>query len=163
MKKLCALAIAVLGGCENKVGVSGWPFDPVQFFAGHTHGEARLRLITGVSRRVSVDSIGTSDGRGGLVLGQAIREDGQAERVRRWTIQPAGPNHWTGTLTDAVGPVDVRRTTTDVTIRYRMKSGPEVEQHLQLPPGGQAWNHMTVSRFGIRVATLDEQIRKLPQ
>jgi hypothetical protein len=158
------LAGAILGGCNNSssnLAVTGSPFDPVRFFTGHTHGEARLRLITRASRHVSVDSVGTPDGRGGLTLDQAIQEERQPARTRRWVIRPAGPSRWTGTLTDATGPVAIERTPSDVVIRYRMKSGPEVEQHLQLPPGAMAWNHMTVSRFGIRVATLDEQVRKL--
>lgn len=163
MKRAIAVVGVVLGGCSSNPEVTGWPFDPVQFFTGHTHGEARLRLVTGASRHVSVDSVGTPDGHGGLILDQSIREGVQPARSRQWVIRPAGPNHWTGTLTDATGPVAIERTRTDVVIRYRMKSGGEVEQHLQLPPGGRAWNHMTVSRFGITVATLDEQIRKLPR
>jgi len=163
MKRAIALAAGILCGCGSNPGATGWPFDPVHFFTGHTHGEARLRLVTGASRQVSIDSIGTPDGGGGLVLDQTIQEGKQPARMRRWVIHPAGPNHWTGTLTDAIGPVTIDRTSSEVIIHYQMKSGNEVEQHLQLPPGGLVTNHMEVSRFGINVATLDEQIRKLPQ
>jgi hypothetical protein len=48
------------------------------------------------------------------------------------------------------------------TIRYRMKSGLAVAQQLALQPGGRTLlNRLTVTKFGIRVATLDETIRKL--
>ena len=48
----------------------------------------------------------------------------------------------------------------EVIISYRMQNGAKVEQHLQRPPAGVVENHMMVTRFGIRLATLDEQIRK---
>jgi hypothetical protein len=164
VRRSVALVACALAGCSGSdVETTGWPFDPVKFFTGHTQGDATLRLISGASHRVSVDSRGRPDGHGGLVLDQRIREAGKPERTRQWVLHPAGPNRWTGTLTDAVGPVAVERTSEDVTIRYRMHGGAEVEQHLGLPPGGAtADNHLTVSRFGIRLATLDEKIRKVP-
>jgi hypothetical protein len=43
-----------------------------------------------------------------------------------------------------------------------MKNGARVEQHLQQErPAGTVSNHMTVSGFGVRLATLDERIRKV--
>ena len=81
--------------------------------------------------------------------------------IRKWILAPEGKDHWTGTLTDAEGPVRVDRTATDVVIRYRMHGGAEVEQHLQRPPNGIVENHMTVTRLGIRLAALDEQIHKV--
>lgn len=165
MRRTVWLILCALGGCSDNSQApgTGGPFDPVQFFAGHTTGAAKLHLITGATRSVAVDSMGTPDGHGGLVLDQTIREQGKSARVRRWVLQPAGPNRWGGTLTDANGPVLVERTPSDVTIRYRMKSGPEVEQHLQLASAGVASNHLSVQRFGIEIATLDERIRKLPK
>ena len=159
MKRAFALLAFLPGACDNSsVAVAGWPFDPVQFFAGHTRGDATLRLVTGGRRHVSVDSHGTPDGHGGLVLDQTISEQGSKTRTRRWILHPDGANHWSGTLTDAAGDVQVERTPTDVVIRYRMKNGAHGEQHLQQPPGGAVLNHMTVARFGIRLATLDERI-----
>jgi hypothetical protein len=155
----------MLAGCHQtrQTAAAGGPFDPVKFFTGHSAGEAELHLLTGSKRRVTVDSMGTPDGRGGLLLDQAIKEERKAPRVRRWVLRPNGTNHWTGTLTDAKGAVEVVRTPTDVVIRYRMKSGPAVEQHLELASPGLAENHMSVTRFGVEVATLDERIRKLAQ
>lgn len=160
-RHLWVMACLALGACKDSTPVTGWPFDPVEFFAGHTQGEAKLQTLTGRSHAVSVDSVGKSDGRGGLILKQKIVEDREPPRIRTWTIRPTGPNHWSGTLTDAAGPVSVERTSADVTIRYRMRNGASVEQHLEKPPGVVVDNHMTVSRFGIRLARLDEQIRKL--
>ena len=161
MKRALALLAFLPAACDSSsVAVTGWSFDPVQFFAGHTQGDATLRLVTGGRHHVSVDSHGTPDGHGGLVLDQTIREQGSKTRTRRWILHPEGANRWSGTLTDAAGHVAVERTPTDVAIRYRMKNGAHVEQHLQQPPSGAVLNHMTVSRFGIRLATLDERITK---
>ena len=164
MKRSTALLLTCsLAACSSSsdVALTGWPFDPVEFFTGHTHGQATLKLITGASRHVSVDSHGRFDGKGGLVLDQLINEQGSRPRMRRWTLHPAGADRWTGTLTDAAGPVVVQRTKSDVTIEYTMHNRARVEQHLQLPPGGIADNHLSVSRFGLKLATLDERIRKL--
>jgi len=160
--KRAALLACVLGGCHsNHTATTRWPFDPVAFFTGHTHGEAALRMITGARHRVSIDSYGVGDGHGGLRLDQGIREEGKAPRARLWILHPSGPNRWSGTLTDAKGPVEVERMPSEVVITYRMKNGANVEQHLQLPPGGIAQNHMEVTRLGLKLAALDERIRKL--
>ena len=165
MKRAFAFLAFALAGCSGSgsdVPATGWPFDPLQFFTGHTQGQATLHLVTGTSRRVLVDSHGTPDRHGGLVLDQVTREAGKPASSRRWVLRPAGPNRWSGTLTEASGPVSVERTPAAVVIRYTMHNGANVEQHLQMPPGGVVDNRLTVSRFGIRLATLDEKIRKVP-
>ncbi|MEP6983783.1 MAG: hypothetical protein ABI853_09085 [Sphingomicrobium sp.] len=163
MKALAILPLLAMAGCRGNVPVTGLPFDPVQFFSGHTQGNARLHTIFGVSHAILVDSRGLPDGRGGLVLDQRVAEQGSAPRSRQWRIHPAGRDRWSGTLSDARGPITILRTNSDVVIRYRMHNGAAVEQHLQVPPSGAVENHMTVSHFGIRLATLDEQIKKLPR
>lgn len=163
MKRVWALAICALSACNDNDGgaVTGSSFDPVHFFSGHTRGDATLNLITGAKRHVSVDSHGLPDGHGGLRLDQTIREEGKPARSRRWLLKPASTDHWTGTLSDADGPVAVERTPADVIITYRMTNGAHVEQHLRMPPGGVVENRMAVSRFGIELASLDERIRKV--
>src|SRR6185295_13531630 len=118
-RALCGACLCVmLSVCSDSTPVTGWPFDPIEFFTGHTRGEARLRTIVGSSRRVLVDSVGTPDGHGGLVLVQTIAEQGHPPRVRRWALHPAGKNRWAGALTDAAGAATVTRTSADVTIAY---------------------------------------------
>ena len=103
MRRSGLLLLCMLGGCDesSRAPVTGSPFNPVQFFTGHTAGEAKLSVISGATRRVTVDSMGSPDGHGGLTLNQKISEEGKASRARTWLLQPAGTNHWTGTLTDA--------------------------------------------------------------
>ena len=159
MKRRCALLL-VLAGCSSDVPTTGWPFDPIAFFSGRTHGEATLHILLGGSRHIVVDGVGEADGQGGLILDQRIAEEGKRPRLRRWVLHAAGPNRWTGTLSDAKGPVTVERTPAGVSIRYRTHSGQDVAQTLQRPSGGDVDNHLTVSKWGIRLARLDETITK---
>ena len=159
--KVVALLLA-LAGCSKPPPVAGSSFDPLKFFSGHSHGNARLRTVLGSSRAIWVDSHGAPDGHGGLILDQRMTEQGKPPSARQWVLHPAGAGRWSGTLSDARGPVTIERTPTDVAIRYRMKNGAMVEQHLRQAPSGAVNNALIVTRFGIRLATLSEQIQKLP-
>ena len=137
-------------------------FDPIAFFEGRTRGEGTLHRVLARDLRITVDSSGRRDGRGGLVLDQAIREGDKPARLRRWVMHPAGPNRYRGALTDAVGPVEMTIAGPRATVRYRMRGGLAVEQQLALQPGGRVvLNELNVRRMGMRVARLDETIRKL--
>jgi len=160
VRRRCALLMLLLAGCSSDVPTTGWPFDPIQFFSGRTQGDATLHIVFGGSRHIVVDGLGEPDGKGGLALIQRIAEQGKRPRVRRWVLHPAGPNRWSGTLTDAKGPVTVARTPADVSIRYRTHSGQDVAQTLERRSGRGVENHLTVSKWGIRLARLDETITK---
>lgn len=165
MKRSIAIAAIAISGCGPSAappGDSGVRLDPVAFFSGRSHGEARLSKIIGGDERVTVDSFGKRDGHHGLILDQTIREGSKLARQRRWTIIPAGPGRFTGALTDATGPVAVTVSGARATIRYRMKNGLDVEQRLALKRDGRTMlNELEVKKFGIRVAELNETIRKL--
>jgi hypothetical protein len=138
--------------------------DPVAFFTGASQGEATLKVIASGPKRVSVRSHGRSDGRGGLILVQHIREGDKPERVRTWTMRPIGTRRYTGTLTpDAEGAVAVDASGPRAQIRYRMKSGLHVRQELALQADGVTLlNRLSVTKWGMQVARLDEVIRKTP-
>ena len=55
-----------------------------------------------------VDSVGGKGDRGDFVLIDTVHEGDKPVRQRKWIMHPAGPDRFTGTLTDAVGPVDVQ-------------------------------------------------------
>ena len=158
---LCA-PLSALTACTNIVLPAGPAvrLDPLAYFAGPSHGDGRLKVVFTSPRIVTVDSFGVREG-GGLRLRQQIREEGRAPRWREWRIQPLAPGRYKGTLTDAAGPVTLTAEGPRGTIRYRMKNGMEVEQQLALQPDGRTLlNQMTVAKWGIRVATLEETIRK---
>lgn len=163
--RVAIAAIApILGGCATSVqlpAATNAHFDPIAWFTGASHGDGTLHKLFGSPVRTSVDSLGRRDGSGGLILDQAIREGDKPVRKREWTMRPLGQGRFTGTLTDASGPVDVAVSGARAVIRYPMKAGLEVRQQLALQSGGRTvLNRLSVRKFGLEVAHLDETIRK---
>lgn len=165
MKAALALAALALAGCAPQADLPADPaatLDPTQFFTGRSHGEARLHVIFSGEQRVRVDSVGRPDGRQGLILRQIIREGARPARTRIWRMRRAGPDRFTGELTDAEGPVEIATEGPRATIRYTMKNGLAVTQRIALQRDRRTIrNRLVVSKFGIPLARLDEVIRKL--
>ena len=157
------LALAACGCTRNAIlpATAGTKFDPIAFFKGHTHGEGDLHKLFGKAVHVSVDSIGRTGGEG-LILDQTIREGDKPPSLRRWTIRQIAPNRYTGTLTDAVGPVAAEVAGPRAVIRYTMRHGLKVEQQLAQQGDGQTvLNRLVVRKLGVRVATLSETIKRV--
>jgi hypothetical protein len=72
-----------------------------------------------------------------------------------------GRDGYSGTLSDAKGPVRVNVEPTGIRIRYRDRDNLDFDQRLTATSPRELRNKMTIKRFGIRVATFDEVIRKL--
>ena len=137
--------------------------DPIAFFTGASQGAGDLKIVTSGPVAITVQSMGRPDGNGGLVLDQTIREGTKAERTRRWIMRPAGPGRYSGTLTDAIGPVAIQIEGPRAFISYTMRDAITVNQQLALQRDGRTiLNHMTIHKYGMRVGRLRETIRKLP-
>lgn len=159
MKFIAAAAIALAGASSAAPTPK---LDMLSFFAGKTHAENVLKIVLKRPARLVVDSFGGKGDRGDFVLIDTVREEGQPVRTRKWIMRPAGPNHFTGSLTDAVGPVDVTVAGNRATIRYTMKGGLKVDQQLQLKNDGRTLaNKVVVKKFGMRFARVEGTIRKL--
>jgi hypothetical protein len=151
-----ALALAAVGA-----SAAPDPIDPVAFFTGASHAEGHLREAFKRERRVSADSVGHAEKDGTLILDQKLAIEGDPTRVRRWRLHQVGPSRYTGTLTDATGPVDAQVIGRAIRIRYPMKGGLKVESWLTSVPGAQAFdNKTTITKWGLKVATLTERIDK---
>jgi len=138
-------------------------FDPTAFFTGRSHGEAVLDTVGSSPVRVTVDSVGRRRG-DSLVLDQTIREGSKPPRARRWTMRPVESGALTGALTDADGPVRIWVHGPRAVIAYTMKNGMAVSQELALQPGGRTvLNRLEVSKFGVKLAVLEEKITKADQ
>jgi hypothetical protein len=156
---LTACSAKPIGG---ELAASQPAFDVQRFFLGRTEGRAMLKVIFKSAQPVQVQGMGRMEPDGTLVLDQIVKRVDHAPERRQWRFHPAGPNRFTGTLTDATGPVaaDVRGNTLHLT--YPMKGGMRVEQWLYLQPDSRtALNRMAISKFGMEVGRLDETIRKL--
>ncbi|WP_174286997.1 DUF3833 family protein [Sphingomonas bacterium] len=136
-------------------------FSPIAFFGGDTVGEGSLKIDLLHVRPVHVVGHGQIAADGTLTLVQHVREGEKPERLRTWHIRPIGGDRYTGTLSDAVGPVHVESHGNALHIAYAAKGGLRIEQWLFLKPGGQvATNHLVVRKLGIRIAALNETISR---
>lgn len=135
--------------------------DPIAFFTGRSEGFGTVDTLLGRPVKLLVESIGRREG-DTLILDQTIREGAKPSRVRRWIMRPVAPGRYTGTLTDAEGPVNVTVAGPRASIRYRMRGGFDVNQQLTLQSEGRTLlNRLHVKKFGVRVAIVEETIRKL--
>ena len=149
-----ALLIAAAAPADNS-------FNPVEFFRGRTRGEGTLKIIFQSPKRISVDSEGSLEKDGALILKQTVHEPGKAARTRYWRLRQTGPNRFEGTLTDAASPVRVDVVKERVRIRYKGKDHLDFDQWLAPRSSKEVSNSMRVKRFGITVAHFEEVIRKL--
>ena len=135
--------------------------DMLAFFSGHTHADNLIKIALHGPHKLIVDSIGGRNKEGQFVLIDTVQEEGKPTRKRTWVMHPDGPNHFTGSLSDANGPVDVTVSGNSASIRYVMKEGGlKVQQDLQLRSDGTVSNHVIAKKFGLKFAQVDGTIRK---
>jgi hypothetical protein len=154
-------AALLLTGCTSVELPAGTAtLDPIAFFSGVTNGEGTLDTLIASPVPISVSSLGFRE-HGGLKLIQRIEEGDKSARVRTWTMKPAGPGRYTGTLTDAQGPVEITVSGARADIGYTTPSGLRIRQQLALQSDGATiLNRLEAYKYGIRVAVLDETIRR---
>jgi hypothetical protein len=138
-------------------------FEATKFFAGRTEGRGVLKVALSPKRDVIVHGSGRVEPDGTLILDQVVEREGKQPEQRQWRIKEVAAGRYTGTLTDARGPVTGVVNGNVLKLRYRLKNGGlAAEQSLRLQPDGRTvLNRMEVSKFGITVAELEETIRKL--
>jgi len=159
--KLAGAAALALLGAAASAAPERQKLDMLAFFSGRTHAENSIKIVLRRSVPLIVDSVGRKDGRD-FILIDTVREGDKPARTRKWVMRPVGPNRFTGTLSDAIGPVEIAVAGDGATIRYVMKGGLRIDQRLRLLDGGRNLsNHTTVKRFGLKVATIEGKIRKL--
>lgn len=155
---------AVLAGCLPShpavaPAAGAPPLRPDAFFLGATHGEGTLHVLTRGSTPITVDSQGEPLADGSFRLVQQIQEGDAAPRERTWIMIPDGPDTWTGSLTDASGPVSVEAEGSVVRIRYRMNAVTTFHQRLVLLPDGRTVENRSSARvLGVPIARLTEVI-----
>lgn len=157
------LALAVAASAQPAgAASSAAAFDVVRFFEGRTEGQARLKVIFRPAKSVHVQSRGRIQPDGTLVLVQDIAEEGKPRRTREWRMREVSPGRFSGTLSDAGGPVTGEVSGNRFHVRYPMKGGLHAEQWLTVQPDGKTVkNLMKVTKLRVNVATLEETIRKL--
>jgi hypothetical protein len=162
MKLAGASAILLLAAATAAAAPEKPRLDMLAFFAGKTRSENVLKVVLKKPVPLIVDSIGGKGDRGDFVMIDTVHEGDKPVRQRKWVMRETAPNHFTGSLTDATGPVDVTIGGDTATITYMMKGGLRVEQQLQLQPDGKTLsNHVVAKKIGLKFAHVDGTVRKL--
>ena len=159
MKLAAAAVIALLG---SAAAAEKPKLDMTAFFTGHSHSDNLLKIVFHGPAKLVIDSVGGRGDRGDFVLIDTVHEGDKPVRTRKWIMRPDGSNHFTGSLTDATGPVDIVVSGDTATIRYEMKGGLDIVQQLRLQGDGRSLsNHVDAKKFGLKFARVDGTVRKL--
>jgi hypothetical protein len=135
--------------------------DLTAFFTGRTHTENQLKIVFSSTVPLVVDSVGRIEGKE-FVLIDTVHEGDKPVRMRKWVTHEVAPGHFSGTLSDATGPVDILVRGNTATVRYTMNTGLRIEQVMQLQPDGRTLtNHVIARRFGLKFAHVDGTVRKV--
>jgi Ni,Fe-hydrogenase maturation factor len=137
--------------------------DMLGFFTGKTHADNIIRIALHAPHKLIVDSVGGHNKEGEFVLIDTVREEGKPVRTRTWVMHPLGPDHFTGVLSDAIGPVDVVVHGDSAAISYVMKDGHlRILQEIKIETDGRILsNHVVAKKFGLTFAQVDGTIRKV--
>ncbi len=136
--------------------------DPMRFFEGRTETVSTVKVLTKKPVRTRSVGRGTINPDGTLDLVQRVEEAGKPTRIRRWLIRRVAAGRFTGTMSEATGPVTVEQVGQGYRFRFKLKGNLSVEQWLTPHAGGQsATTKVTVRKLGIKVGSSDGTIRKI--
>ena len=136
--------------------------DPLRFFEGRTLSQATVKVMFHKPYWTRSIGAGRIESDGSLILVQRVEDQGKPPRERRWHVRRTAPGEFVGSMTEAVGPVEIDRVGDRYRFRFNLKGNLHAEQILTpLPDGKSAHNSVRVKRMGITVATTDGTIRKV--
>ena len=135
--------------------------DPMRFFEGKTVSLSTIKLIMRRPYRSRTIGDGEIDS-GTLNLVQRVHEDGKAPYDRKWRMRQVAPGRFTGTMSEAKGPVTAEEFRGRYRFRFKMRSNMSIEQWLTPLPGGKsARSRVTIRKLGMTVGRSDGVVRKL--
>lgn len=138
------------------------PTDPMRFFEGRTESFSTIKVMTKKPYRSRTIGRGEIGPDGVLELVQRVHEEGRPPFDRRWRMHRVGPGRFTGTMSEAKGPVTVEEIDGRYRFRFKMKGNVSIEQWLAPQPGGaSARSIVTIRKFGMTVGRSDGTIRRL--
>lgn len=135
---------------------------PLQFFQGRTELVSVVKVVMRKPFRSRTIGQGQILPDGSLSLVQNVQDEARPPQTRSWRIRQIAHGRFGGTMSDAVGPVQVDEVGGKYRFRFRMKGNLAVEQWLIPMSGGNSAKSRTIVRkMGIKVATADGVIRRI--
>lgn len=136
--------------------------DPLRFFQGRTETVGTVKVILHKSYRTRSIGEGRIESDGSLLLVQKVEDEGKPATQRWWRVRETGPDRYTASMSEAVGPVAIDKVGERYRFRFRLKGNLSAEQMLTPLPGGRAaLSNVTVKSMGMTVATTDGIIRRI--
>lgn len=160
---LASLPVALLGASASAETARAERLsDPLRFFEGRTESLSTIKVLARKPYRSRTLGRGEIMPDGALHLIQRVEDEGRAPYDRRWQIRQVAPGRFSGTMSEARGPVTVEEVGGRYRFRFRMKGSVAIEQWLTPLPGGRAASSKIVIRkLGMTVGHSDGTIRKL--
>lgn len=158
------LAFAVAASivtCSSFAGGQPLDFTPQNGFSGASQGNGSLKILLGKPRPFHVESRGTEGADGSFRLQQRITFQGKPAENRVWILTTVSSDHYSGTLSDAAGPVSGSTSGSHLSLQYRIKGPLVMHQELQLMPDGKTIDNVgVITLLGIPVGHLHETITR---
>jgi len=159
---LAVIPFALVGASASAVtSIPDSSSDPMRFFEGTTESISTVKVI--MRKPYRSKTIGDGDiERGVLNLVQRVHDEGKEPYNRRWKMRQVAPGRFSGSMSEAAGPVLVEQVGDSYRFRFKMNGNLAVEQWLTPLPGGSvARSKMSVRRFGIVVGRSEGTVRKI--
>jgi len=161
MRKIAGL-LTVVGVTLAAPAGSQTDVRPISFFEGTTVSEGTLKVVLKDATRTRSVNRGTIERDGTLMLVQRVEDEGKPVTERRWRIRETASGRYSGTMSEATGPVTIVKVGERYRFRFTMKGSLSVEQWLSpLADGRTAGTTITVKKFGLTVATSEGTIRRI--
>lgn len=152
------IATAMISGADG----AERPGNPLKFFEGRTESISTVKVITKKPYRSRTLGRGQIRPDGTLYLIQRVEEGDRTPFDRRWRIRQTGPGRFSGTMSEATGPVTISEIKGAYRFRFKMKGNLSVEQWLTpLHDGKSARTKVTIRKLGLTVGRSNGTIRRL--
>lgn len=136
--------------------------DPMRFFEGRTEGTSRTKVM--LRSPFSTRSVGEGrmQSNGTLHVIQQVKDEGKPVHQRWWKIRRDSKGRYSGTMSDAVGPVAVQEIGGRYRFTFKMKGDLTVEEWITPAADGKtARNTVAVRKFGMVVARSEGTFRRI--
>jgi len=136
--------------------------DPMRFFEGRTEMVSTVKVVMSKPYQSRTRGQGRLLNDGSLALVQQVQDEGKPTTSRLWKIKKIDQDSFAGTMSEAVGPVNVQEVGGRYRFNFKMKGNLAVEQWVTpMADGRTAKSNAFVKKFGVRVATSEGFIRRL--